>query len=100
MRVCIFRTAVLVIFWLIFIIAVARTAEAQEAVMIDYAEAPGKNYDKAEFRLWYPKNVERIQAVVILMPGSNGDGRPSVEETCMARVCIATQSCPCGLPVY
>ncbi|MFC1485905.1 hypothetical protein ACFL55_02640 [Candidatus Latescibacterota bacterium] len=80
MRVGGFRTAVLVIAWFILIIAVARKVNAQEAVTIDYAEVPGKNYDKAEFRLWFPKNVRRLQAIVLLMPGSNGDGRPSVED--------------------
>jgi poly(3-hydroxybutyrate) depolymerase len=75
-----FRTAVLVVAWFILTIAVTQSVNAQDAVTIDYAKVPGKNYDKAEFRLWFPKNVKRLQAVVLLMPGSNGDGRPSVED--------------------
>ena len=47
---------------------------------LDEAAAPGKNYAKAEFRLWYPDNAEAIQAVVVLVPGSNGDGRPSADD--------------------
>ena len=47
---------------------------------LDEAAAPGKNYAKAEFRLWYPDGVDRIQAVAVLVPGSNGDGRPSADD--------------------
>jgi poly(3-hydroxybutyrate) depolymerase len=36
----------------------------------------GTNFDKAAFRLWIPQAVDRVQAIVVLMPGSNGDGRP------------------------
>ena len=35
----------------------------------------GENYEVADFRLWYPENVSRIRAVLVLTPGSNGDGR-------------------------
>lgn len=47
---------------------------------IDVSVPPGKNYQKAEFRLWYPSNVKRIRGVVVLMPGSNGDGRNMADE--------------------
>ncbi len=36
---------------------------------------PGKNFDKALFRLWYPDGLKSINGVVIMVPGSNGDGR-------------------------
>jgi poly(3-hydroxybutyrate) depolymerase len=38
----------------------------------------GVNYDKAEFRLWYPPNVETFRAILVLVPGANSDGRPEV----------------------
>src|SRR5437773_7899027 len=41
---------------------------------------PGANYDKAEFRLWLPDGAGRVRALVILVPGSNGDGRAQVDE--------------------
>ena len=62
------------------VLSAARCAEAQSAATIDEAAAPGENYDKAEFRLWYPKDVERLQAVAVLVPGSNGDGRSAVDD--------------------
>ena len=53
---------------------------ALRAATFDEAAAPGKNYDKAEFRLWYPDGVASLAAAAILVPGSNGDGRSSVDD--------------------
>jgi poly(3-hydroxybutyrate) depolymerase len=44
------------------------------------AGSSGNNYDKAEFKLWYPTDAGAFRAVIVLVPGSNGDGRPMVEE--------------------
>jgi poly(3-hydroxybutyrate) depolymerase len=41
---------------------------------------PGNNYDKAEFRLWLPEGLTSVRAIVIMTPGSNGDGRSQVED--------------------
>jgi poly(3-hydroxybutyrate) depolymerase len=46
----------------------------------DEVAAPGPNYDKAEFRLWIQDSTGPVRAVVILMPGSNGDGRGDVDD--------------------
>ncbi|MEO7362245.1 MAG: hypothetical protein ABI120_18085 [Gemmatimonadaceae bacterium] len=42
---------------------------------------PGKNFDIAQFRLWYPDNVSTLRGIVLLVPGSNGDGRSSAQDT-------------------
>jgi len=42
---------------------------------------PGKNFDIAQFRLWYPENVSTLRGIVLLVPGSNGDGRNSAQDT-------------------
>ncbi len=47
----------------------------------DESRPPGANYDKAEFRLWLPNVAGPLRTVVALVPGSNGDGRPMVEDT-------------------
>lgn len=47
---------------------------------LDEAAKPGRNYAVAEFRLWYPDAGGPIRAVVVLMPGSNGDARASIED--------------------
>ena len=58
----------------------ALLAQGAPSAAIDHAAAPGANYDKAEFRFWVPAAVDRVQAVLVLVPGSNGDGRPMADE--------------------
>jgi dienelactone hydrolase len=60
-------------------VALCRVAHAQGATL-DEVVNPGKNYDKAEFRLWYPDGPKGLRAVIVLVPGSNGDGRAQVED--------------------
>jgi poly(3-hydroxybutyrate) depolymerase len=50
------------------------------ASTIDQTLPPGENFDKAEFRLWLPNEVPTVRATVVLVPGSNGDGRPMAED--------------------
>jgi poly(3-hydroxybutyrate) depolymerase len=52
----------------------------QTGLTLDEAAASGTNYDKAEFRLWLPADAGSIRAIVVLVPGSNGDGRSQVED--------------------
>ncbi|HEX4565272.1 MAG TPA: hypothetical protein VH138_01525 [Vicinamibacterales bacterium] len=52
----------------------------QSSTTLDDAAPPGPNYDKAEFRLWYPPDTARLNAVLVLNPGSNGDGRGAVDD--------------------
>jgi poly(3-hydroxybutyrate) depolymerase len=49
------------------------------AQTFDVGQPPGDNYDKAEFRLWVPDGLDHVRAVLVLVPGSNGDGRAQVE---------------------
>jgi poly(3-hydroxybutyrate) depolymerase len=55
-------------------------AQAPAGVTLEATIAPGSNYDKAEFKLWYPKNAAVLQAVLVLVPGSNGDGRAQADD--------------------
>ena len=64
----------------IVLASVPAAAQAPAASLFDEAIAPGANYDKAEFRLWVPPDVARVRAVLVLVPGSNGDGRPMAED--------------------
>jgi poly(3-hydroxybutyrate) depolymerase len=63
-------------------IAVSHAAFAQTpaGTVLDESVAPGRNYDKAEFKLWLPDGVGTIQAIALLVPGSNGDGRGQVDD--------------------
>ena len=58
---------------------VART-QAPPGQVLDGAVAPGTNYEKAEFRLWYPDEARFIRAILVLVPGVNADGRPDVND--------------------
>jgi poly(3-hydroxybutyrate) depolymerase len=55
-------------------------AQTPAGSVLEETVAPGRNYDKAEFRLWLPKGVEAVQAIAVLVPGSNGDGRGQVDD--------------------
>ena len=62
--------------------SVLQTAESQVVgpTTLDETVAPGNNYDKAEFRLWLPEYGGPLQGILVLLPGSNGDGRPMVDD--------------------
>ena len=62
------------------VIALLATAGIASAATLDESAPPGNNDDKAEFRLWYPDSAGPLRALVILVPGSNGDGRPHVDD--------------------
>lgn len=47
---------------------------------LDETVPPGANFDKAEFRLWIPDISGPLKGVVVLVPGSNGDGRPMADD--------------------
>jgi poly(3-hydroxybutyrate) depolymerase len=51
------------------------------AQTIDDSIAPGNNFDKAQFRLWYPREAGTLRAVLVLVPGSNGDGRAMADDS-------------------
>jgi dienelactone hydrolase len=60
--------------------APAARAQAAAGTTFEETVAPGRNYDKAEFKLWMPKDIPTVQAVAVLVPGSNGDGRGQVDD--------------------
>lgn len=55
-------------------------ARAQTSVIDDSIPA-GANFDKAQFRLWIPPSAAKVRAVLVLVPGSNGDGRAMAEDS-------------------
>jgi len=64
----------------LLIVLSVSTISFAAGVTIDETIPPGNNFDKAEFRLWLPGDVSSVRAVVILVPGSNGDGRPMADD--------------------
>jgi poly(3-hydroxybutyrate) depolymerase len=59
----------------------APVAAQYPGTVTDAAIAPGANFDKAALRLWVPDGVAKVRAILLLVPGSNGDGRPQVADT-------------------
>ena len=53
-------------------------AQVSSGHTMDELVPSGANYDKAEFRLWYPANIKSFRAILVLVPGANSDGRPDV----------------------
>jgi poly(3-hydroxybutyrate) depolymerase len=52
---------------------------AQSAAMEESIPS-GANFDHADFRFWLPKDSGPVRAVVVLVPGSNGDGRNMADD--------------------
>jgi poly(3-hydroxybutyrate) depolymerase len=55
-------------------------AQAASGTTVDHEIPAGNNFAKAAFRLWLPDGVKTYRAVVLLMPGSNGDARSQVDD--------------------
>lgn len=57
--------------------------EAQEDSehIFEATAPPGENYRDAQFRLWLPGEAETLRGTIVLLPGSNGDGRSMVNDT-------------------
>jgi poly(3-hydroxybutyrate) depolymerase len=62
------------------LLASASSSSRARPATLDATAPPGANYERAEFRLWYPEEAGRLRALVILVPGSNEDGRAQVED--------------------
>jgi poly(3-hydroxybutyrate) depolymerase len=77
------------------LIAAGRAAPAAAQVpggtTLEQVIPPGENFDKAEFRLWLPAGAAPVRGVVVLMPGSNGDGRSEVSDTVWQQFAVRNQ---------
>ncbi len=56
-------------------------AQSTPGSTFDVVIPPGANFDKAAFRLWLPPASPAVRGVVVLTPGSNGDGREAVADS-------------------
>jgi poly(3-hydroxybutyrate) depolymerase len=59
----------------------AARAQRTAGTVLDESAPPGPNYDKAEFRLWMPPGSASVRGTLVLVPGSNGDGRAMAEDS-------------------
>jgi poly(3-hydroxybutyrate) depolymerase len=56
-------------------------AQTPASSVIDDSIPPGNNFDKAQFRLWVPRESGALRGALVLVPGSNGDGRAMAQDT-------------------
>jgi poly(3-hydroxybutyrate) depolymerase len=63
-----------------FLIPHPAAAQAPAGTVLEETVAPGRNYDQAQFKLWLPNDAAPVQAIALLVPGSNGDGRGQVDD--------------------
>jgi dienelactone hydrolase len=59
----------------------AARAQTSATSTIEDSIPPGNNFDKAQFRLWLPSAGGTLRGALILVPGSNGDGRAMAQDT-------------------
>lgn len=56
-------------------------SSAPGARVLDDTIQPGANYQIAQFRFWSPAAPATLRGVLVLVPGSNGDGRRDAEDS-------------------
>jgi hypothetical protein len=69
------------IFYCIIALGVIFLPDVSGQVVYDDSLINGNNFGKAAFRLWMKSDFKRIKGLIVLMPGSNGDGRDMVYDT-------------------
>ena len=74
-----FRKILFVIIALIVTSPIIAQSGMHKGKIFNDSISPGNNFNKAAFRLWYPEKLKTIKALVVLVPGSNGDGRRQVD---------------------
>ena len=65
----------------LFVIADPMPSHAASERTFDVEIPPGKNFAVAAFRWWHPPEASDLNGVVVLVPGSNADGRNDVGDT-------------------
>ena len=51
------------------------------ALDVTIASSPSSNFEHADFRLWIPQGGGLLKSLVVLVPGSNGEGRRMADDT-------------------
>jgi len=59
----------------------AAMAQSSNVSALEDTIPPGANFDKAQFRFWTPPGASTLRGTMVLVPGSNGDGRAMAEDS-------------------
>jgi hypothetical protein len=63
---------------LIFVLFILQILNAET---VDISILSGENFATASFTIWYPDDIDFIEGVLVLMPGSNEDGRNQINDS-------------------
>lgn len=63
------------------VFASGAAGQVQGSAALEDTIPPGANFDKAEFRFWTPPGAATLRGTMVLVPGSNGDGRAMAEDS-------------------
>ena len=67
--------------WYLLLLLCLPLREIRAQVVLEDSVPPGQNFDKAQFRFWAPPGNDAVRAVLVLVPGSNGDGRGMAQDS-------------------
>ncbi|WP_420386572.1 hypothetical protein [Roseivirga sp.] len=68
------------VFCLTIIVIISGFSQAKAQTVLEDSVMNGNNFQKAAFRLWIGSETESVTGVIVLVPGSNGNGRTMVEK--------------------
>lgn len=66
--------------FLILTILSSTTLLCKAQIVLDDSVSNGNNFAKAAFRLWIGEKTSNVRGIILLVPGSNGDGRDMVNQ--------------------
>lgn len=67
--------------FILIAVATLFVGNAASAYTFETTLEPGVVYNMAAFKLWHDADVERVRGILMLNPGSNGDGRGMVDDS-------------------
>jgi hypothetical protein len=76
------------VFYFLFFPGILLTTGVFGQKVLEDSIMNGNNFQKAAFRLWFENETKIIQGVIVLVPGSNGDGRMMVEDTAWQHLAV------------
>ena len=65
---------------IVIILFIGSLTQGAHADTFDVTMNPGSVYNMAAFRIWINPEVEKIRGILMLNPGSNGDGRGQIDD--------------------
>ena len=69
------KTSALIVLMLLFLPVLASAQTILEDSVMN-----GNNFQKAAFRLWIGKDIQKVKGIIVMVPGSNGNGRDMVNQ--------------------